>query len=82
MSEAVLSWANPSGEVEDAGRSNNAAQLISLRFPAACHFEPVQLLLYLMKGIVADFVVYTHRENYFPSRPDGFTVDVGCVECM
>src|SRR5437660_9892839 len=46
-------------------------------FSVICHFEPVQLLFYLMKGIVTDLVICAHRENYFPSRPEGFTMDVG-----
>jgi len=33
-----------------------------------CHFEPVQLLFDLVKGVVPDFVAGAHRENGLPRR--------------
>src|SRR6476659_5724850 len=35
----------------------------SVLFPAARHFEPVQFLLDLMKGVIADLVARPHREH-------------------
>ena len=39
-----------------------------LLLPAARHFDPVQFLFHLMKGIVADLVAGAHRENGLARR--------------
>ena len=48
----------------------------SRRLPCARHFEPVQLLLDAMKGIVPDLVVGTHGENGLPGGVDRITTDL------
>ena len=36
---------------------------LAILFPAAGHFDPVQLLFHLMKRVIADLVARTHGEN-------------------
>jgi hypothetical protein len=45
--------------------------------PAACHFQPIELLFHLMKSIVSDLVVGTHVEHRVACRLDGRAVNLG-----
>ena len=51
-----------------------------LLFAAASHFDPVQFLFHLMKGIVADFVAGAHGENGLARRVKSAVVNVAVGE--
>ena len=43
----------------------------SIRLVTDCHLQPIQVLLDHMKGIVADLIIGTHRENSVTGRLKG-----------
>ena len=48
----------------------------------ARHLKPIQLLFDLMKGVVADFVVVSHRKNGFACGTERSTLCFGmCGVC-